>query len=656
MLSQFHRSAGQIRRDLAGVCSENSNQGQDLAARVSLACSVALVALLIFATLGAAAAQPRHVLMVHAFGHAYSPWSDMAASFRSELIKRSPEPIDLYEVSLDTARSRDARDERPFIEYMLAVLAGRRIDLIVPVGAPAAFFMQRHRDEISPATPMLIVGADTRRISGEMRRENDFAVLLDLDLPAYLKNILQLRPETTEIAVVVGNSPVERFWTAQLRHDFQPFAGRVNLMWFNDLNFSEMLERAAALPPQSVIFWFLLSEDAAGVPYSQVSALEKMHEMASVPIFGMGDFELGRGIVGGPLMRTGALGQQAADAALRILSGGTVADGIDLPTVGFGAPMYDWRELQRWNISEGLLPSDSVVQFRQHGLWEQYRREMTAAFAIVFLQAGLIGGLLIERRRRRHAAELASKARIEAGFYREDLAHLARIHTVGQMSAAIAHEVNQPLVAIKNYAAAARGRLVRNGLFGAAKIQELLDKIEAQALRAGDVLQSLRAMVKKHEPEIAATEIGDLVTAALKLVEIENRNSSIRIEVAIAPDLPTVHVDGIQIQQVVLNLIHNAIEALEETGRVDGVIKVSVLETSKREVAVSVSDNGPGIRPEAARKVFDPFFTTKRAGLGVGLSICRAIIEAHGGRLSLVTNPGGGCVFDFTLPVADRES
>src|SRR5258708_38202756 len=130
------------------------------------------VALLIFATTGAVA-EPRRVLMLHAFGHAYSPWSDMAASFRAELIKKSPEPIDLYEVSLDTARVQDPHDEGLFVEYIRAVFYGRKLDLIVPVGAPAAFLMQRNRQMMFPTTPMLIVGADVRRIPSATRRAND---------------------------------------------------------------------------------------------------------------------------------------------------------------------------------------------------------------------------------------------------------------------------------------------------------------------------------------------------------------------------------------------------------------------------------------------------------------------------------------------------
>jgi signal transduction histidine kinase len=613
------------------------------------------VAFLIFATTGAAA-EPRRVLMLHAFGHAYSPWSDMAASFRAELIKKSPEPIDLYEVSLDTARVQDPHDEGLFVEYLRAVFSGRKLDLIVPVGAPAAFFMQRNRQMMFPTTPMLIVGADVRRIPSTTRMANDAAVLLGLDLPAYLKNILLLRPETTDIAVVVGHSPVERYWTSELRRDFQPFADRVNITWFNDLTFGEMLERAATMPRQSAIFWFLLSEDAAGVPYSEDRALDTMREVATAPIFGIGDYQLGRGIVGGPLMQTSVLGREAAEAALRILRGETPGESINPPPVTFGSPMYDWRELQRWDISEARLPVGSIVQFRERTVWDQYRLQIIGALAVVCFQAALIGGLLFERQARKHAAEQAGKARLETGLYRENLAHLARVYTVGEMSTAIAHEVNQPLVAIKNYALAARRRLIGNETLGLAKVHELLDKIEAQASRAGDVVQSLRAMVKKHEPEAVETELGELIAAALKLVEMESGIANIRIESAISPELPPVFVDGIQIQQVVLNLTRNAIEAIEGAGIASSVIKVAVVGSAKNEIAVSVTDCGPGIAPKDANHIFDPFYSTKRAGLGVGLSISRAIVEAHGGRLWSAPNEGGGCVFQFTLPVAKGGS
>jgi len=149
--------------------------------------------------------------------------------------------------------SASRRTKPPFVEYIRALLAGRKLDLIVPVGAPAAFFAQRYRPLMFATTPMLIVGADKRRIPDATLTRNDATVVLDLDLLAYLANILRLLPETKDVAVVVGNSPVERYWTSELRRDFAPLADRVNITWFNDLTFGQMLERAATMPPDSAM-------------------------------------------------------------------------------------------------------------------------------------------------------------------------------------------------------------------------------------------------------------------------------------------------------------------------------------------------------------------------------------------------------------------
>jgi C4-dicarboxylate-specific signal transduction histidine kinase len=158
-------------------------------------------------------------------------------------------------------------------------------------------------------------------------------------------------------------------------------------------------------------------------------------------------------------------------------------------------------------------------------------------------------------------------------------------------------------------------------------------------------------MVKKQQSEATRVEVGRLVANALKLAGLESRNGTVRVETSISPNLPPVFVDEIQIQQVVLNLTRNAIEAIEEAGIASSVVKVRVAGTED-EIAVSVADCGPGIAPDDAEHIFDPFYSTKGGGLGVGLSISRDIVEAHGGRLSLAPNEGGGCVFKFTLPVA----
>jgi signal transduction histidine kinase len=602
-----------------------------------------LVLLFLFAA-ESHAAEPRRVLMLHAFGHAYSPWSDIAASFRAEIIKKSPQPIDLYEVSLDTARVQDSKQDAPFVEYIKALLSGRRPDLIVPVGAPAAYFLQRNRPQLFPGTPMMILGADIRRIPGATRTEYDTAVLLDLDLPAYLKNILQLLPETTDIAVVVGNSPVERYWTSELHHAVQPFADRVNIAWFNDLTLGEMQERAARMPAKSVIFWTLLSEDAAGVPYSEDRALETMREVSAVPIFGIGDYQMGRGIVGGPLLQTKALGQQGADAALRILKGETPSI-VDPPSMAFGPPAYDSRELQRWGISEARLPSGSIVQFHQPTMWDQYRWPIVAVATIIPLQSVLIGYVLFQGRRRR-------EAEAEAALQRKEVEHLMRVSVLGELSGSIAHEINQPLTAILSNAQAALHLLAQKSP-DLVEIRDALEDIVHEDNRAGEVIHRLRDLLKKGERKAENVNINDLVRSTIGLLNSELVGRDINVKLDLGNSAFLVRGDPVQLQQVLLNLVMNAMDAMASTPMARRLILISTRGAYNGMVDVLVKDRGHGIRPKENGHLFEPFYTTKDRGLGLGLTLCSTIIRAHQGKLTLVNDQGGGAIAGFSLPIQE---
>jgi len=231
---------------------------------------------------------------------------------------------------------------------------------------------------------------------------------------------------------------------------------------------------------------------------------------------------------------------------------------------------------------------------------------------------------------------------------RSRLTHLTRIGVVGEMASSIAHEVNQPLTAVATYAQACR-RMIAAGLAEEGEVLEALDRISAEAMRAGDIVHRLKALVRKHESQRTDVDVNDLVRDIERLASVDARLHDTILRLDLAPGLPSAVADGIQVQQVLLNLIRNAIDAMEgvETRQREVVVRS---EEGEGDIRVSVSDNGCGISEALNSELFQPFFTTKKEGLGVGLSISRSIVESHGGRMWYMRNPGGGTTFFFTLP------
>jgi two-component system sensor kinase FixL len=241
----------------------------------------------------------------------------------------------------------------------------------------------------------------------------------------------------------------------------------------------------------------------------------------------------------------------------------------------------------------------------------------------------------------------------EARRHRERLAHVTRLSTLGEMAAGIAHEINQPLAAIATSAQACT-RLLESGK-RPEKVLEATRLITEQALRAGEVIRSLREFAKRHDSDRETVDLNELVRGALRLCEVDARARGVPVAYEPAPGSPRVRVEAIQVQQVVMNLVRNALESMEHSNgrQAQGVtVRTVVADGVAR---VSVVDRGAGVPGEARTELFHPFFTTKKEGMGMGLSICRSIVTAHGGTLDYRPNPEGGSTFRFTLPEEVRE-
>jgi two-component system sensor kinase FixL len=228
-----------------------------------------------------------------------------------------------------------------------------------------------------------------------------------------------------------------------------------------------------------------------------------------------------------------------------------------------------------------------------------------------------------------------------------ELLHISRLSTMGEMASTLAHELNQPLAAIANYLQGSKRLLNNSNEECAPLIREALDKAAEQAVRAGEVIRRLRDFVSRGETERRIESVNKLVQEASALALVGAKERSVRVSYDLDPSVDLVLLDKVQIQQVLLNLLRNALEAMENSERRELVIATQPAVDGL--IAVTVADTGPGITPDMAPRLFQPFVTTKRQGMGIGLSISRTIIESHGGHIAAQPNPGGGTLFRFTV-------
>jgi signal transduction histidine kinase len=740
-------------------------------------CLVPLIVLVI--SLNVDGGEPRRVLLLHSFGREFEPFSTFSDGFRSELARQSPQPLDFFDVALASARF-ESPEEDAFVDYLGALFGGRRVDLVVPMGGPAVRFAQKHRGRLFPDTPMLLASVDQRLFQRSVLAGNDAVIAVRHDLRLVVEAALRLLPDTTNVVVVFGNSPLEKFWVDEFIREIQSLTNHVGWESFSQLSFEQMKKRSATLPPHSVMIYGQVFVDAEGIPQKGDEALVNLHAAANAPIFGIHDFQLGQGIVGGPLVSVRELARQSALAAARILGGESPAR-FRPPPIGPGVPMYDWRELQRWNISERQLPPGSVVKFRVRTLWERRRGLIIAVLSVLVVQAALIAGLVVNLGRRRRAErslreseermklaasaaklemwewdfasnkvwlngrsrermgagngddsdysrfmrtvhpddrdgvaqalakaisgdgsyehmhrrvlsdgqvrwiaargqvefdanhkpakmrgvgmditarkvaeEQARESQTEAQRWQQELAHLSRVSMLGELAGSLAHELNQPLAAIACSAEAAQ-LLMNDGRRNDEEVRDALKAVLEEGQRAGEIIAGMRAMLKKDPGQMVMQDMNLAVREVLEMVRSDLVIRHVTAALRLDPHLPRVRGHGVQLRQVILNLVVNACDAMSGVPVGRRKLTIESRRLTEAEVEVSVADSGPGFPEEMLRDPFELFRTTKAEGLGFGLAICRSIVTTHGGRLMAANNADKGATLRFTLP-AQTES
>jgi signal transduction histidine kinase len=555
---------------------------------------------------------------------------------RTELSRRSPAAINFFEVFIQPAPAGGVPRDEPVLNYIRSTLAGQRLDLVVTVGGPAAAFIQRYREQLFPGTAVVYAGVDAQFQHAATLTANETVVAGSLDVGRILDNLLVLLPDTTTIFAVMGTSGFERSWRDELTREFARFRDKVRIEWLDDLSFAEQLSRVSALPPHSAIFYASMNVDGKGILQSDERALVQLREVANAPVFGVYDFQLGRGIVGGPLMSMGELARRSADVALRILQGELAAT-ITSPVQGHGAPTYDWRELRRWNIREARLPAGSAIQFRQSSVWDQYKTYIAVVATVVAVQSVLIAGLVVQRvRRRRTERALRNSERHLRQLYEQNRDLAGRLINAQEeerrrIARDLHDDLSQQLAGLSIMLSGLKHKVAK--LPGQHDIDQSVTTLQGRASTLAEAVRNL-----SHELHPTVLQHAGLVASLRRHCADVAQHHHVTVAFEAADDLDMLDAEiALCLYRITQEALTNAIRHARAHA-----IRVGLV-ASGGTIELSIADDGVG------------FVTGERTGAGLGLRSIEERVRLTGGDVSIESEPGHGTTVRVRIPSRGAE-
>lgn len=569
----------------------------------------------------------------------------MEQSVRAEVLKNATNQVDFYTESLDAVHFPTPKYYRLFRNYIANKYAGRNLDLVL-LFMSRDFTLARELPPVLPTNlPALFVVVNQLEIPDLQVTSPCTSVIQRFDVAGTVKFIFQLQPETRHVVVIGGSTVADRALLTQIQETAATVEG-VTFEFWNNRPVAEMYEAARRLPADTVILVGTLQRDVTGEPYYTSQVLRTLAPVASVPIYVLGNGLIGTGALGGNVINFEDLGADAGKLASRILAG-TPPNQIPVEIKSNGVPMVDWRAMERWQIKPSRLPANCIAQYRPRSLWEDHWRLFLLIAICLFGQAITIAALLVQRKHQQHAEAEIMRQRTE-------LTHVARVSMMGQLASALTHELNQPLGAILRNAEAAEEYLQADNP-NLKEVRAILTDIRRDDKRAGNVIDRMRSLFKRQKLTVGTLDLRDLVEDTMAMIRADANARQIKLKVEIQPHLPSAQGDRVHVQQILLNLIFNGMDAMKTAPQSRKSLAVKVSHTRHGNLQVKVRDHGTGVSAEDAPRIFEPFFSTKSNGMGMGLAISKTIIEALGGEIWMESKAAEGTSFTFILPPAGFE-
>lgn len=616
---------------------------------------LAAVALLTAAPIafGQDAQRPARVLLLFQQQADAQPMPPFTNRLRAQVEKELASPVEFYQESLDIDRFVGREQSPSLVDYFADKYRAFQIDVVVPVGDRALIFALDRLGGVLPGVPIVLaLGTSPKTDPSRLPAHVTGRIAPQSRYTPTLSMARQLQPDAERVVVVGGAGPFDSVSVTGALAAVDSLRDSLQLTLLQGLPFDSLLRALRQLPPRSIVLFANYKEDPQGRVFETIDIVGSLAHASSAPMYVQQRAFVGEGVVGGAAMSLEDEGDQTGRQIVRVLRR---KPDVPMPPVELIAKPYvaDWRQLQRWGLSEKRLPPGTVVVFREPTLWQRYRTVVLLALAVISVQLLLIGALLVERRRRQRAQLVLEEEQRRADEARLQVVHMGRVALVGELAATISHELRQPLAAIRTNAEA--GAALLSGTPGdISEAREILHSIVSDNARAVDVIESVRKLLRKDESVVVGLDLNQVCREAVRILQPDAARRHVRLEMTPATVAPIITGDPVQLQQAVLNLLLNALDAAELSSA-DRFVVVQV-ESRVDHVEVTVRDSGTGLPPNVKAHLFKSFHSTKKGGLGLGLVIVRSIVERHGGHVRPENHGDGGAVFRIWLPGSPRSA
>lgn len=593
----------------------------------------------------------KNIVVFFSYGSNLPAFEKVLNGLNSAIRKNSNEPVNIITEYLDISRS--AGDEY-YPKFIISLyndkLTKLTVDLLITVGPGANKALLKYGSNKLKDLKMINIDINLpgRTKMSELEITNGLEILLDFKPQKTLKHAFDLFPDHKEVYVISGVSPLDKYYTSLIAKNKNAFEADHRFKFISDLSIDSIIRFVPSLPKKSIVLIPAFLQDASRVSFSTPEVIEMISKHSPAPVFLSvtdGGFNAKCGSIGGFLFSYNNLGEEAGRIAHEILSGKQIKN-IKVDDSRFYEYMYDWNELERWGLTDSaILPDDAVFYNRNLSFLQLYKWYIVGILAFVLSQTLLIFYLIRLNKRQK---SITHKLHETEGMYRE-LVHMDRVSKMSLLTAALSHELFQPLAAIRLTAQAGK-QLIQKEKFDAENASQMFDNILEDETRATKLIRSVKSLMKAESGDKGIVNLNLLLDETVALLGFEAKKNWIRIKVIFEANPVFVWGEKIQLQQVLMNFMRNASSAMEGNAPHDKLMEI-ILRLSTEEAILSVMDSGPGIDIATKEKLFQPFVSTKKEGFGIGLTLCKSLIEKHNGTIWAENTPGGGALFAFSLPL-----